>query len=91
LGCRESREKGGASRGASEGNTFYEKLWELNLKLEGVTQAFTGEDLGSKAIDEDFVSVMSDLESAFSKVVGLVRTKRGFPDVVPLYANDDVK
>lgn len=73
-------------------NEFYEKLWELNVKLEEVAKAFVKSDLGGDAVDREFSKVLGDLEVAYSRIVELVRQKRGLP-VIPVIAtnNEDVK
>ena len=58
-------------------NEFYQKLWELNGKLEEVRAARARTDLGGEAVDQEFADVLFELEAAFSKVIELVRRKRG--------------
>jgi hypothetical protein len=74
-------------------NEFYQKLWELNLKLEEVVKAFTRTDIGGDEVDREFAKVLGDLEIAYSKIVELVRRKRGLPEIPTPWPinNEDVK
>lgn len=73
-------------------NPFYEKLWELNVKLEEVARTFSKADVGGEEVDREFAKVLGDLEGAYSKVVELVRQKRGLPDIpAPFTNNEDIK
>lgn len=74
-------------------NEFYLKLWELNLKLEEVAKAFTRTDIGGDEVDREYAKVLGDLEIAYSKIIALVRQKRGLPEIpIPWpINNEDVK
>jgi hypothetical protein len=73
-------------------NKFYEKLWELNEKLEEVVQAFSTSDIGGEEVDREFATILGDLETAYSKIIELVRQKRGLPEVpVAIINNEDIK
>jgi len=74
-------------------NDFYKKLWELNVKLEEVAKTFSKTDLGGEDVDREFSKVLGDLELAYSKIVELVRQKRGLPEIPTPWPtnNEDVK
>jgi len=73
-------------------NEFYEKLWELNEKLEEVVKAFSNTDIGGEEVDHEFARILGDMELAYSKVIELVRQKRGLPEVpVAIINNEDIK
>lgn len=74
-------------------NEFYQKLWELNLKLEEVAKAFTRTDIGGDEVDREFAKVLGDLELEYAKIVELVRQKRGLPKIPTPWPinNEDVK
>jgi hypothetical protein len=72
-------------------NKFYQKLWELNEKLEEVAVAFSNTDIGGEEVDHEFARILGDLELTYSKIIELVRRKRCLPEVpVAIINNEDI-
>src|SRR5436309_15882359 len=62
-------------------NEFYQRLWELNEKLDEVARAFSKTDLGGQDVDREFAPLLDELECKFSKIVEVISRKHGFPEL----------
>ena len=77
----------------SEGdkNAFYQKLWEINCKLEELKDTFVSFS-ASEEENREWAGALSGLELAYGKIIDMVHKNRGLPEIVfPIMTDEDVK
>jgi len=77
-------------------NKFYEKLWEINCKLEELKDAFIDfsaiEKENQQKWEPKWTRALIDLEAAYSNLIELVRQKRGLMELpFPVIFDEDIK
>ena len=88
--CRLTGERRGLMKDENK-KEFYQKLWEINCKLEELKDTFVSFAAPEKE-NREWADSLGDLERAYSKIIGLVHKKRGLPEVsFPAMTNEDVK
>ena len=70
-------------------NEFNQKLWEINLKLEELKNAFVELDQ-SEEKDHEYAQCLGDMEKGYGKMITLIAKDRGMP--LPFaFTNEDIK
>lgn len=65
------------------------KLWEVELKLDELKDAFVGSEFSQDEARE-YASLFADLETSFSKIIVFIAKKKGITHLPAVLTGEDV-
>ncbi|MGQ9468499.1 MAG: hypothetical protein ACUVTD_01520 [Nitrososphaerales archaeon] len=68
----------------------YQKLWEIECKLEELKDAYVEAEIGEEEARE-YSSIFVDLEISFSKLINFIARKKGITHLPAILMKEDVR